>query len=295
MDSYTRHQMRSFRPIVLFNQDPYSFQTNSSFYPSYQVNEDYLALHKQKVNVMLETNSKLWSDLIDSTKQWEDKNSTLPPIQLPPIQVSLPSFFDHSHSHSHSHSSSHHPHPHHPHSYNEPMMSPSSPTSPTLSSSLTTPTSITFNNNPLKDIQQPQPQPQQPITLSTSTSTSSTTSSSSSSTSSLSSPIISKIHMETLCLDHFDKPRRGNLPKPVTAILKRWLIEHCRNPYPTEEEKQQLKRETQLTLNQISNWFINARRRTLPIILAKLNQQYPGIKARRRRRKRSDKTMNNND
>ncbi|KAI9302996.1 homeobox KN domain-containing protein [Cunninghamella echinulata] len=225
---------------------------------------------------MLETNSKLWSDLIDSTKQWDDKHSTLPPIQLPPIQVPLPSFFDHAHSPSHHH-----------HSYNEPMMSPSSPTSPTLSSSLTTPTSISFNNSPLKDLQQ------QPITLSTSTSTSSSTSSSSSSSSS-SSPIISKIHMETLCLDHFDKPRRGNLPKPVTAILKKWLIEHCRNPYPTEEEKQQLKRETQLTLNQISNWFINARRRTLPIILAKLNQQYPGIKARRRRRKRSEKTMNNN-
>ncbi|KAI8073836.1 homeobox KN domain-containing protein, partial [Gongronella butleri] len=69
------------------------------------------------------------------------------------------------------------------------------------------------------------------------------------------------------CLDELDKRRRGNLPKPVTAILKKWLLEHCRNPYPTEEEKKLLKEQTQLTLNQISNWFINARRRTLPIIL----------------------------
>ncbi|KAI8097653.1 homeobox KN domain-containing protein [Halteromyces radiatus] len=92
-----------------------------------------------------------------------------------------------------------------------------------------------------------------------------------------------------------NKRRRGNLPKPVTAILKKWLLEHCRNPYPTEEEKLQLKSETHLTLNQISNWFINARRRTLPVILAKLNHHYPGIKARRRRRRRQRQDKNISD
>ena len=66
-----------------------------------------------------------------------------------------------------------------------------------------------------------------------------------------------------------NRKRRGNLPKPVTAIMKRWLVENCTNPYPTEDEKDWLKRETGLTLNQISNWFINARRRILPMILAK--------------------------
>ncbi|KAI8378933.1 homeobox KN domain-containing protein, partial [Blakeslea trispora] len=63
------------------------------------------------------------------------------------------------------------------------------------------------------------------------------------------------------------RKRRGNLPKTVTAVLKQWLVEHCRNPYPIEAEKTSLKDKTGLTLNQISNWFINARRRLLPQIL----------------------------
>ncbi|KAL9540091.1 hypothetical protein MBANPS3_009879 [Mucor bainieri] len=62
--------------------------------------------------------------------------------------------------------------------------------------------------------------------------------------------------------------RRGNLPKTVTAILKQWLIDHSRHPYPTEEEKRGLRIKTDLTLNQISNWFINARRRILPLIIS---------------------------
>ncbi|KAI9342122.1 hypothetical protein BD770DRAFT_447616 [Pilaira anomala] len=67
------------------------------------------------------------------------------------------------------------------------------------------------------------------------------------------------------------RKRRGNLPKSVTAILKQWLIDHCRHPYPTEEEKRSLRIKTNLTLNQISNWFINARRRILPLILSTPN------------------------
>ncbi|ORY91405.1 homeobox KN domain-domain-containing protein [Syncephalastrum racemosum] len=63
------------------------------------------------------------------------------------------------------------------------------------------------------------------------------------------------------------RKRRGNLPKSVTTVLKQWLIEHTEHPYPTENEKNSLGDKTGLTINQISNWFINARRRILPTVV----------------------------
>ncbi|KAL9549814.1 hypothetical protein MBANPS3_005033 [Mucor bainieri] len=66
--------------------------------------------------------------------------------------------------------------------------------------------------------------------------------------------------------------RRGNLPKEVTEYLKRWLILHKKHPYPTEREKQKLADETGLMVSQISNWFINARRRILQPLLESEHQ-----------------------
>ncbi|ANB14504.1 Cup9p [Sugiyamaella lignohabitans] len=60
--------------------------------------------------------------------------------------------------------------------------------------------------------------------------------------------------------------RRGNLPRAVTDILRNWLSSHLHYPYPTEQEKIELMKQTGLSLNQVSNWFINARRRRVPAI-----------------------------
>lgn len=44
-------------------------------------------------------------------------------------------------------------------------------------------------------------------------------------------------------------------------ILRNWLSTHHRHPYPTDEEKDILKRQTGLNKTQITNWLANARRR----------------------------------
>ncbi|GMH06461.1 hypothetical protein Nepgr_008301 [Nepenthes gracilis] len=54
------------------------------------------------------------------------------------------------------------------------------------------------------------------------------------------------------------KPQRG-LPERSVTILRAWLFEHFLHPYPSDTDKNLLARQTGLSRNQISNWFINAR------------------------------------
>ena len=49
----------------------------------------------------------------------------------------------------------------------------------------------------------------------------------------------------------------------VRAQLRTWIVLHARHPYPTADEKRHLLRQTGITLEQLNNWFINARRRVL--------------------------------
>ncbi|XP_078446977.1 BEL1-like homeodomain protein 8 [Wolffia australiana] len=54
------------------------------------------------------------------------------------------------------------------------------------------------------------------------------------------------------------RPQRG-LPERAVAVLRSWLFEHFLHPYPTDMDKQMLAKQTGLSRNQVSNWFINAR------------------------------------
>lgn len=54
------------------------------------------------------------------------------------------------------------------------------------------------------------------------------------------------------------RPQRG-LPERSVSVLRAWLFEHFLHPYPKDSDKVLLARQTGLTRNQVSNWFINAR------------------------------------
>ncbi|KAJ3136732.1 hypothetical protein HK100_001434 [Physocladia obscura] len=61
---------------------------------------------------------------------------------------------------------------------------------------------------------------------------------------------------------HSRKSRPNHNPK-VTEYLFQWLMSHQHEPYPNDEEKRAMATDTGLSLNQINDWFINARRRYL--------------------------------
>ncbi|KAL6508011.1 BEL1-like homeodomain protein [Orobanche gracilis] len=54
------------------------------------------------------------------------------------------------------------------------------------------------------------------------------------------------------------RPQRG-LPEHAVTVLRSWLFEHFLHPYPTDTDKLMLAKQTGLSRNQVSNWFINAR------------------------------------
>jgi hypothetical protein len=49
--------------------------------------------------------------------------------------------------------------------------------------------------------------------------------------------------------DSKQRKRRGNLPKETTDKLRAWFMSHLSHPYPTEDEKQELMRQTGLQMS----------------------------------------------
>ncbi|KAM7541401.1 hypothetical protein Aperf_G00000041194 [Anoplocephala perfoliata] len=83
-------------------------------------------------------------------------------------------------------------------------------------------------------------------------------------------------------LDDFDddkstkrQKKRGIFPKAATNIMRTWLFQHLSHPYPSEEQKKQLSSETGLTILQVNNWFINARRRIVQPMIDQSNRSGP--------------------
>lgn len=57
------------------------------------------------------------------------------------------------------------------------------------------------------------------------------------------------------------KKANARFSREAVRILRTWLSDHSLHPYPSEQEKDELKERTGLTRAQISNWLANARRR----------------------------------
>ncbi|XP_052600480.1 homeobox protein PKNOX1 isoform X3 [Peromyscus californicus insignis] len=85
---------------------------------------------------------------------------------------------------------------------------------------------------------------------------------------------LSILHQE----DGSSKNKRGVLPKHATNVMRSWLFQHIGHPYPTEDEKKQIAAQTNLTLLQVNNWFINARRRILQPMLDSSCSETPKTK-----------------
>ncbi|KAK3920869.1 Homeobox protein PKNOX2 [Frankliniella fusca] len=97
------------------------------------------------------------------------------------------------------------------------------------------------------------------------------------------------------------KQKRGVLPKHATSIMRSWLFQHLVHPYPTEDEKRTIAAQTNLTLLQVNNWFINARRRILQPMLdassssdATATTNNGGIKPSSHKKSKSGRDSSNN-
>ncbi|KAI9304001.1 hypothetical protein BJ944DRAFT_240954 [Cunninghamella echinulata] len=248
--TYTKNS-RVFSPLVIYHE-------NTNHHVQYGVK---LEAYKEKITKMMERNAKLWSSKEDfHLNSNDDHDLNVSPSTSTTSTTSTSSCdsietIEHPSSHTFSEPYIHHSssppsafQPVYPSSYYYNEKKPSFSTITTdIYLSKTTSTALTLSSPP--------PPPPALLSPTTTTTTTTTTTSSSSNNTTTTANATQK------------KRRRGNLPKDVTEFLKQWLVQHKKHPYPSEKEKIELAHHTGLTVNQISNWFINARRRILQPML----------------------------
>ncbi|KAI9278435.1 hypothetical protein BDA99DRAFT_492137 [Phascolomyces articulosus] len=285
---------RTFSPVILFHDHQYVKDGNGGLEHIHIPYGDphygrYIETHKKRIHRMLEHNEKFWTDVREYTEPLQTTTSPIasvtssptPPLysahdelaSLSPRKRYRPYYIPRHHHHQQqqrrtsiatqytntagsvlgddtiSVSSSSSSSPASPHSSSMPMAMmdslshPSTPTTPGHPPMTPTSSHHHHHHHPLAPPPSQRKQQQQQPTSNNNNNNS-----------------------------NLVKRRRGNLPKAVTAILREWLSRHKKHPYPTEDEKAALARQTNLTLNQISNWFINARRRILQPMLQKERQ-----------------------
>ena len=71
---------------------------------------------------------------------------------------------------------------------------------------------------------------------------------------------------------HGNNKKRGSFSKSATQIMRNWLYSNLSHPYPSEEQKKALSNQTGLTILQVNNWFINARRRIVQPLIDQSNR-----------------------
>lgn len=79
-----------------------------------------------------------------------------------------------------------------------------------------------------------------------------------------------------------EKRKRNQLFHDQKKVLMNWLLLHKSHPYPNESEKNALAAATNLTYEQVSNWFINNRRRILRNKLQEPSFEAPHIRNKKK-------------
>jgi hypothetical protein len=75
------------------------------------------------------------------------------------------------------------------------------------------------------------------------------------------------------------KRKSTSLPPETVEYLKNWMMspDHIAHPYPTEVEKVKIMQDTGIELKQLTNWFVNNRKRYWkPRVEARLHEQTKG-------------------